>query len=188
MSTGQNGSCLSHPGGGGAGVRNPGPFSVGVEKFGAWKGELWMEKIINFVGKQETPAPENGIVQTKKQKLAAWSMMLPSLERQGIAAAMDYIDGLPGEEKTTAYLALTKVISPRIKGIRVHKNDVRSRTLVGARVNRDFADLCKAAAKTSGRSLTKWVYAALWDALLKQGSIVENELPKNSNDIWYGWR
>lgn len=123
---------------------------------------------INQDLKREGAAPDNGIVQAKRKKLAAWSMMLPAIERQGIAAALDYIDGMPGDEKTLAYLALTKVISPRVRGIKTHQNDVRSRTLVGARVNRDFADLCKDAARASGRSLTKWVYAALWDALLKQ--------------------
>lgn len=149
---------------------------------------MWMEKIINFVSEQKMKPQENSIVQAKRQKLAAWSMTLPAIERQGVEAALDYIDGMPEEEKTAGYLALERVISPRIRTLRNAKIDVRKRTLIGARVSRDFADLCKDAAKASGRSLTKWAYAALWDALLKQGSAVENELPKNSSNIWYGWR
>lgn len=114
---------------------------------------------------------ENHIVHAPIQKLAKWMMDLPAPERQGIETALDYLEGMPEEEKTKAVLALERAISPRIRARKSHETDVKLRTLVGARVNREFADLCKAAAKAKGQSLTRWCKSALWDALIRQDKV-----------------
>lgn len=143
-------------------------------------------KIISIKAPNEAAPKNKAIVQTHIQKLAGWMVYLPANERQGIQDALDAVLTMPGVEQETAIKALEKVISPRIRAIKQHQNDVKTRTLIGARVNRDFADLCKQAAKASGRSVTKWCYAALWDALLRQTRRVEQEEPDSGNDIWYG--
>lgn len=133
---------------------------------------------------------QGGIVQTAMLKIGAWSQMLPAIERQGIADALDYIRGYPEDDQATTLLALQKVVSARARTAQKASFDRKKRTLIGARVNRDFADLCKEAAKASGKSVTKWCYAALTAAIIRQMKPnVENDLEENgSNDIWYGWR
>lgn len=111
---------------------------------------------------------EKGIVHTSIERLAGYMIDLPAAERQGIAAALACIDGMPEEEKEKALFALQKAISPRVRAIKCHKMDVNKRTIVGARVNRELAALCRDAARRRGQSLNAWCRAAIWNALLQQ--------------------
>lgn len=111
---------------------------------------------------------EKGIVHTSIDRLVGYMIELPAAERQGIARALTCIDGMPEQEKEKALLALQRAVYPRIRAHKCHKNDVKSRTLVGTRVSREFAELCREAARRRGQSLNEWCRAAIWNALLLQ--------------------
>lgn len=144
-----------------------------------------MEKVIELAARSEN----RGIVHTGIEELRTWAKRLPAIERRGFEAALEYIKDIErDEEKEVAVMALQRVILARIRNMRIQQNDVRSRTLIGTRVKRDFACMCRDAARASGRSLNQWVYAALWNTILHQSRFVEHEVPENdSNNIWYGW-
>lgn len=111
---------------------------------------------------------EKGIVHTSIERLAGYMIELPAAERQGIARALVCIEGMPEEEKEKALFALQKAISPRIRAHKCHKMDVNKRTIVGARVNREVAALCRDAARRRGQSLNAWCKSAIWNALIQQ--------------------
>lgn len=118
----------------------------------------------------ETPPPPCplGVVHTDWNR--AWKMVetLPAPERQAFADTLRAFAALPYSERTTpAFGALIRAIYARYRGRRIARNDRSSRTLIGARVPRAFAEQCKWAAQSAGLSTTQWCYRALKVALLK---------------------
>lgn len=120
---------------------------------------MWMKIAIN--------APKQGIVPQLLGTVERLAGRLPYNERAGLQAALDYLDPST-TDGVIALLAISKMLTARVQTINRHDADTRRRTIVGARVKRDFADLCKQAAEERGLSMTKWCHAALWDALVKQ--------------------
>lgn len=118
-------------------------------------------------------ASTRGVVQTKIERLQGLAGYLPALERQAIADALGLVRDGDADEQEWGLKMLDKVISARVRGVKKARFDRQKRTLIGARVNRDFAELCKAAAEEQGLSVTKWCYKALVDALMHHMARVE---------------
>ena len=112
-----------------------------------------------------TPPPPEGVVHTAWSR--AWDMLkyLPALERQAFAESLAVLADLNQSERTTTFTALYKVLYARFRGRKIAQNDRNSRTIIGARVPRSFAERCKWAAEEQGLSTTKWCYRALEAAL-----------------------
>lgn len=132
-------------------------------------------------------AHRGGIVQTKQDRIKAWAELLPAIERQGIEGALAMLQEWPEEEREKVAELLQKVVQTRARTVQKYRFDRRKRTLVGARVNRDFADLCKAAARAKGLSVTKWCHQALQAALIQQLSPKVQEWEEGQENPWYGF-
>lgn len=132
-----------------------------------------------------------GIVQKSMVKIGAWGLLLPAEEKRGLIQAMEEIKETPIEETLKAYKAIERILQARVSVIRKQNFDVKKRTLIGTRVNRDFADQCKSAARSSGRSLNRWVYTACWNQILRQNrgsaEAVLGDADEPETNPWYGW-
>lgn len=126
--------------------------------------------------KERKRAPGPGVVQTKYERLQGLLQYLPSLERQAVEDALDLIKEGDKEEQEWGLKMLEKVLYARVRGVKKASFDRQKRTIIGARVNRDFADLCKAAAEERGMSVTKWCHKALVDALMKHLDTTRNDV------------
>lgn len=113
-----------------------------------------------------TPPPSiRGVVQTKTARLYSLSDHLPALERQAIEGAVSATAALDEVSQEVALNGLDKVVSARVRGVKKARYDRQRRTIIGARVNREFAALCKWAAESQGMSTTQWCRQALQAAL-----------------------
>lgn len=136
-------------------------------------------------------APDlGGIVQKSMVKIGTWMKLLPAEEVRGLKKALDEIEGANQWEMVKSYKIIENILAARVNVIRKQTFDAKKRTLIGTRVNRDFADRCKKAAESSGRSLNRWVYTACWNQILRQNQgAVEAYLQVDEPDTnpWYGW-
>lgn len=116
-------------------------------------------------GTTNPPPPPKGVVHTAWAK--AWDMArtLPALERQAFEESLEVLVDLSQSERTTAFCALYKVLYARFRSRKIARNDKQSRTIIGARVPRAFAEMCKWAAQCRGLSTTQWCRQALQAAL-----------------------
>lgn len=87
---------------------------------------------------------------------------IPTGERVALAAA---VGKLPKKDQRVVLHSLQKLRSKARKAASDARTDNVRRTLVGARVPRDFAAQCKAAAERCGLSMYAWVKRALVVAL-----------------------
>lgn len=87
---------------------------------------------------------------------------IPTGERVALAAA---VGKLPKKDQRVVLHSLQKLRNKARKAASDARTDNVRRTLVGARVPRDFAAQCKAAAERCGLSMYAWVKRALVVAL-----------------------
>lgn len=136
---------------------------------------------------QKSSAPRacgGGIVQTKTDAILERVQDLPTLERQGFDDALQMLQEWPEEQRAEGLKIVEKLAKTRTRTQKKARFDRHKRTIVGARVNRDFAELCKAAADASGKSLNKWCYQALRSAMMQQ----MRGRPRVCDDVWEGDR
>lgn len=124
--------------------------------------------------KQTDDTHIGGIVQTKEDRIRAWAELLPAIERQGIEGALAMLEDWPEGEREKAAELVQKVVQSRARTVKKYRFDCRKRVLIGTRANRDFAELCRAAAKAKRLSLNKWVHAALQAAIVQQMTWEDN--------------
>ena len=105
----------------------------------------------------------------KGQKLAILVKNLPVDERKAVKAAIGRIVGRRTIPEARALECITMTVAARARTEARRKSDRetdnRRRVLVGARVPRETAERCKAAAEAEGLSLYAWVTTAIEDAL-----------------------
>ena len=82
-------------------------------------------------------------------------------------AAAKAIRDLPEEVREAAAKALEAVWAQVDKEIERHKDDLKARKLVGARVPRQMADRIQAAAEAQGLTVYAWTMAAFTAQLLR---------------------
>ena len=141
---------------------------------------------------QASPPLSGGIVPTKaeiqRDRLMALVDDLPADERR---AALDALDTIAAGRisKAQAYALITSIVEARARTEQRRKSDRRTdrrrRTIVGARVPRGYADLCRQAARDRGVSLNKWCLMAIAEALAHH--YAADDVGTDPNP-WYGFR
>lgn len=107
------------------------------------------------------------------EKIAHNLSRLSAEERRAIQLAMQKISRMTRQNRRTMTRAIMGIVeaSARTAGRRAsdRKTEPRRRVTIGARVKREFAERCQAAAEASGRSM----YRFLHDALARECEAVE---------------
>lgn len=111
--------------------------------------------------KTDTRAYSRGVVQTDLANICAHAHDLPAIERQGIADAITILKTGTLKQQEHACKVLQKAVISRSRVAKKQAFDRQKRVLVGARVNRPFADKCRACAFAEGLSLNQWVRQSL---------------------------
>lgn len=111
--------------------------------------------------KTDARAYSRGVVQTDLANICAHAHALPAIERQGIADAITILKTGTLKQQEHACKVLQKAIISRSRVAKKQAFDQQKRVLIGARVNRSFADKCRACAFAEGLSLNQWVRQAL---------------------------
>lgn len=109
----------------------------------------------------DTRAYTRGVVQTTLAEIRDHAHHLPQIEQQGIADAITLLKTGTPKQQEHACKVLRKVVGSRSRVAAKQEFDRRKRVLIGARVNRPFADRCRACAFAEGLSLNQWVRQAL---------------------------
>lgn len=111
--------------------------------------------------KADARAYSRGVVHTDLANICAHANSLPAIERQGIADAITILKSGTLKQQEHACKVLKKAVISRSRTAKLQENDRQKRVLVGARVNRPFADKCRACAFAEGLSLNQWVRQSL---------------------------
>ena len=111
--------------------------------------------------KTDTRAFSRAIVQTDLANICAHAQSLPSIERQGIADAITVLKTGTLKQQELACKVLKKAVNSRTRTVKKQAFDQQKRVLIGTRVNRPFADKCRACAFAEGLSLNQWVRQSL---------------------------
>lgn len=111
--------------------------------------------------KPDTRAHSRGIVQTDLANICAHAHNLPAIERQGIADAITILKTGTPKQQEHACKVLRKAVISRSRVAKKQAFDQQKRVLIGTRVNRAFADKCRACAFAEKLSLNQWVRQSL---------------------------
>lgn len=110
---------------------------------------------------------------------------LPVDERRAASGALKVVRGTPGEDALCDVLAARRRTEQRRQSDRL--TDSQRRRLVGARVSRAVAEMCKDAAANCGLSLNAWTTRALMAALKNTQTQDIASTDRQNHNPWYGW-